>query len=201
MPPHSSLRLAAAALAAAAAAAAASPFAAGNLVVLRVGAAGSSTPLAAPGSAPVAAAVFLDELNPTYALAQGAVQSIAAPGVTLAGNDYVQGSLSLSADGASASFAGVGAPAGASATGNQGAACVGTCWPGFTRVIARVAWDGGVSAATTLSAAAGFDGVIKGVCARDASGYYVVGNSTSVNAIVGYVPHGSSNGFVPLYSA
>jgi hypothetical protein len=166
--------------------------------VLRVGAAGSSTPLAAAGSAPVAAAIFLDELVPAYALAQGAVQSVAVQGVTLTGNDYLLGTLSLSADGSFATFAGVGAPAGASATGNQGAACVGACWPGFTRVLARVAWDGSVAASTTLSAAA-FGGVVKGVCAADAGGYYVVGNS-SASHVIGYVPHGSSDSFTSLYS-
>ena len=197
MAAHSPLRLAAAALAAVAAASAAAPFAAGNLLVLRVGAGGS--PLAPPNSPPVAAAVFLDELNPAFALGQGPVQSIAAPGVTLTNNDYVLGALSLAADGASAVFGGVGATAGTSATGNLGASCVGPCFPGLTRVVARVAWDGGVAASTTLSAAK-LDGTIKAVCALDARGYYVVANSSSVNAVVGYVPHGSSDGFVPLYS-
>ena len=197
MAAHSPLRLAAAALAAVAAASAAAPFAAGNLLVLRVGASGS--PLAPPNSPPVAAAVFLDELDPAFALAQGPVQSIAAPGVTLTNNDYVLGALSLAADGASAVFGGVGATAGASATGNLGASCVGSCFPGLTRVVARVAWDGGVAASTTLSAAK-LDGTIKAVCALDARGYYIVANSSSANAVVGYVPHGSSDGFVPLYS-
>ena len=49
------------------------------------------TPLAAAGSAPVAAPVFLDEIYPAYALAEGPVQTIAVPGLTVANNDYTTG--------------------------------------------------------------------------------------------------------------
>jgi len=171
---NSPLRLAAL-CSAAAAAAAASPFTAGNLVLLRVGAAGSLAPLAPANSAPVAAPVFIDELAPSFG---GLAQSIAVSGVTATNNDYTTSTLSLAADGASAVFAGSGAPAGVLATGGGAIACSGACYPGFTRVLARVAWDGGVSTSTALPAEA-FGGQVKGVCAMDSRGFFVSALNTN----------------------
>ena len=121
-------------------------FTPGNLLVLRVGASGS--PLAPPNSPPVAAAVFLDELNPAFALGQGPVQSIAAPGVTLTNNDYVLGALSLAADGASAVFGGVGATAGTSAIGYRATLVV----PAGTAIAVRATSIGNTSKARATPA-------------------------------------------------
>ena len=66
----------------------------------------------------------------------------------------------------------------------------GSCFPGVNRVIARVSWDGSVDTSSAPSAAA-FDGLVKGACSIDGSGFFVVGNSSTVG--LGFQPFGQAS--------
>ena len=188
------LRLACAALAAAAAAAAGAPFGADSLLVLSVG--DGATVLGNASQAARAVPVFLTEVSGSGAVLRAAW---AVPGVTLADNDYTNGLLTLSADGASAAFAGLGAPAGTpstfgAASGATGLApactTAGSCFAGYARIVAMVTSDGSVDTSTRLTAST-YGGVIKGVCApAGAPGFLVAGNDTAYG--LAYVPRGAT---------
>ena len=172
---------------AAARGAAAADFQLTNVVLLRVGD-GTGSSLTAR-----AAPVYLDEVYPAYAAAQGRVSSRLVAGATLPANDFTMGTAQLSADGAFATFGAIAAPV--NSTSPTPCTAAGSCFPGVARVLARVAWDGSVSTATTVDPAS-WSGLIKGACSVDGSSYFVVGNSSTIG--LGWKAHGS--GTAPLIS-
>jgi hypothetical protein len=173
-------------------AATAAPFKDGNLVAMRVGRGGTLTQ--------AATAVFLDE----YTVSGAIVQSILMP-VTVSGSDLLIGQLSRSADGAYLTFGALSAPEGTPAgcgTGGYGYKNTvrNSCFKDWPRAIVRV--DAGGNVAVTNLSASVYDGIIKGVCTYDGSGYYIVGNSSvaSGSAGVAWVPHGGSTAASLVYS-
>ena len=110
------------------------------------------------------------------------------PGVTLSATDRFLGTLSRCADGSCVAFA-----AGTDAPGTMPLAAA----PYFPapRVVVRVSADGTVDTSTTIPATA-FNGIVKGVCSFDGSGYWVVGNNSD-GGCVGFVPHGGG-GYVTV---
>ena len=169
----------------------------GNLVAMRVGRGGG--PAAALTQA--ATAVFLDEYTPAGAL----VQSLLMP-VTISGYDLLIGQLSRSADGAYLTFGALSAPEGTPAgcgTGGYGYTNTvpNSCFANWPRAIVRV--DAGGNVAVTNLSASVYDGIIKGVCTYDGSGYYIVGNASvaSGSAGVAWVPHGGSTATSLAYNS
>jgi sugar lactone lactonase YvrE len=147
----------------------------GNLIVLRVGTPGSGT-LLSSNYAPV----YLVEINPSSTSTP--VSSTLISGVTLSGTDYTQGSLSLSADKSNLYFGGMLASAGTS---------VSTSSPYGSNARAIVRIDSSETVYTTSLSNTVYNGVIKAVCAKDSSGGWILGNSSTI--AVGFVTDGSTN--------
>ena len=155
-------------------------FAASSVIVLRVG----------DGSAALStstAPLFLDEYGPsggansTWARAQ----SVAVSGVTLSGTDYTQGAFSRAADQGSLALAGVAAPAGT-------APLAAVPWFAFDRVVAS--FDRSGTATLTPIASSSYDGIIKGVCTFDGSGFWVVGNASTATPVgIGYIARSAAS--------
>ena len=164
-----------------------------SLLALRVASSAGATPACPSADAACARAteVYLDEYDvgtlPTFSLVR--TQLIA--GVTLSGTDFYVGQLVPCADGSCVIFAaGTDAPGTAPQAGPP-------YWPA-PRVIVRISQDGTIDASTRI-AAADFNGVVKGVCSFDGSGYWVVGNATN-GGCVGYVKHGAGAGAAGGYT-
>jgi len=124
--------------------------------------------------------VYIDEYN--Y-ITGGLIGSQTLAGITLSGNDQYVGALSRCADGTCTVFGAQTAPTSTVAT---------TTSPYFTgnRVIVRVKSDNSIDTSTTL-AQADYNGLFKGVCSKDGTGYWIAGNAT--NTCIGYVAHGTSS--------
>ena len=165
---------------------AAGPFAASTLLAVRVASSDTAPACPSPDAAcSRATEVWLDEYDITQRPFFGLVRTSRIPGVTLSGTDRALGTLTPCADGTCVVFA-----AGTDAPGTAPLPS-----PPFfpaPRVIVRISSDGSVDTSTTIAAAA-FNGIIKGVCSFDGSGYWVVGNNTDA-ACVGYVRHGGGAG-------
>ena len=164
-----------------------SPYPLTSLLLVRVGDGFGSTLTAR------AAPVYLDEVYPAFAASQGRVSSRLVEGATLPANDWSVGGAQLSGDGAFATFGAVAAPV--NVTSPVPCTLPGSCFPGIARVLVRVSWDGSVSTATTLDPAS-WSGLVKGACAADGAGYFVVGNSSTV--ALGWKAHGTSTVAQPL---
>ena len=147
----------------------------GNLVILRVGTPGSGSALSS-NYAPV----YLVEINPSSSSTP--VSSTLISGVTLSGTDYTQGSLSLSADKSNLYFGGMLASTGTSVSSSSP-------YGSNARAIVRI--DSSKSVYTTSISNTVYDGVIKAVCAKDSSGGWILGNSSTI--AVGFVTDGSTN--------
>jgi hypothetical protein len=161
-------------------------FSPANLLALRVASASGACP-SGDVACSRAEQVYLDEYDisqlPTFAL----VTSVPVAGVTLSSTDFYLGQLTACADGSCVMFAAGTDVAGApTLTGRP-------YLPG-ARVIVRIAQDGTVDT-TTHIAASDYDGIIRGVCSFDGSGYWVVGNASA--GCVGYVRHGVPAGAAP----
>jgi hypothetical protein len=156
------------------------PFAAGSVLVVRVG----------DGSSALTGALAPLALEEVAASAAGALLQTVSTTLAAAGNDPTLGALTRSANGQFAVLVGVsgvgpGLPAGAAAP---------FFGPFSTRSIARVAADGSVDASTQLPVAA-YDGLLRGACSLNGSGYFLVGNSSGTalagnSSGVAFVPHG-----------
>ena len=154
-------------------------FAASSLVVLRVG----------DGSAALTsstAPLYFDEygLGGPNGTAWTRLQTVALSGITLSGTDYTQGGFSRAADQGSLALAGVAAPAGT-------APLTAVPWFPFDRVIAS--FDRAGVATLTPIAASVYDGLIKGVCTYDGSGFWVAGNTSTATPVgIGYIARGAA---------
>jgi sugar lactone lactonase YvrE len=146
-----------------------------NLILLRVGTPGIGT-LLSSNYAPV----YLVEINPSSSSTP--VSSTLISGVTLSGTDYTQGSLSLSADKSNLYFGGMLASTGTS---------VSTSSPYGSNARAIVRIDSSETVYTTSLSNTVYDGVLKAVCAKDSSGGWILGNSSTI--AVGFVTDGSTN--------
>ena len=200
MPPPpaapASLPLLAALLAAPLAAASGAAYGASSLLVLRVGD-GSARPLANASLPPWAAPAFLLEINSVAGTLVGAAHAV--PGLTITGNDYTAGTLTRSPDGAFAAFGGLGAPVGTPASAGLTCTVAGSCFAGYSRVLARVAFDGSVDTSTVLPHST-LGGLIKGTClTAGGQGFYIAVNDTAVG--IGYVPFGSSGPITDAHGA
>ena len=159
-------------------AAAAPAFNMNSLLVLRVG--DGTAPLTA-----ASAAVFIDEYDSSLAAAAAPTSTrpvSTSDSVSLSGTDWGQGTLTRSVDGANVFFSAVRAPVGTAAQAT-------TPWIPGDRVVVRLSVGGATFSTTTVPATA-YDGLIRSVCAKDANGFFVVGNSTTVG--VGYLPSGTT---------
>jgi hypothetical protein len=175
-----------AAVLAALAARPAAGYSSSSLLLLRAaGAAGPPNCPSADAACSRAAQVFLDEYAKDGSGAYQLAASTAVPGVTLSSTDFFLGALSPCADGSCVAFA---------ANTDAPGTAPGATAPFFPapRVIVRVNMDGSVDTSTRL-AASDYDGIIKGVCSFDGSGYWVVGNASN-GGCVGYVKHGATAG-------
>ena len=169
--------------AASAAAATACRFQTSSLLLLRVGdgvACPSPTGLAACSW--TTAPMYLDEYNAQTGVK---VQTIALPAsLSMGASEPFTGALSRCGDGSCVVLGGaVAAP-----PGTVGAAAV-PYFP-FPRPVVRVSASGAVDASTQLPYTL-YNGLVKGACSIDGSGYWVAGNTTTLGMV--YVPHGAQN--------
>ena len=148
-----------------------------SLLVVRVG-----DGVACPSSSAActrAAPLFLDEID----MVSGALLSTQAiPGATLSANDQYVGALSRCGNGACVVF-------GAQADGAGTAATAASPYFAGSRIVVRIGASGAADTSTRLSLAS-YNGLFKGVCSLDGSGFWVAGNSTT--GCVSYVAFGSS---------
>jgi len=115
------------------------------------------------------------------------VQTISLPSLSISANDFYLGQMQLCADGSCAVFA-----------AQETAPFSNVLYPGHVnyvggvltrpyingnRVLARINVDGTVDTSTKINAA-NYDGIIKGVCALDSTGFYIAGNATGNKGIV-----------------
>ena len=115
------------------------------------------------------------------------VQSIALPSLSISANDFYLGQMQLCADGSCAVFA-----------AQETAPFSNVLYPGHVnyvggvltrpyingnRVLARITTSGTVDTSTKINAA-NYDGIIKGVCALDSTGFWIAGNATGGKGIV-----------------
>ncbi len=148
----------------------AAQFSMGNLVVVRVGANGSTTTLNN-----AAFATFLDEYTPTGTL----VQSIAMPSsvnganrrFVLGGSAVSEGQLALSASGDYLTLGGYDADAATAAIGTTSSANV-------NRVVARVGFNGTVDTTTTTTAFSAQS--IRGAVSNDGGQFWMTGGTGGV---------------------
>ena len=133
-----------------------------------------------------AAPLALNEYN----LATGAlVSSTRIAGATLSATDQYVGALSRSADGTCVVFGANAAPSATAASANAIARVQpGPYFPGNV-VVVKVGANGVPDTTTQLSSAA-YNGIIKGACTFDGSGFWLAGNAS--NTCVGYVAYGLS---------
>jgi hypothetical protein len=115
------------------------------------------------------------------------VQTISLPSLSISANDFYLGQMQLCADGSCAVFA-----------AQETAPFSNVLYPGHVnyvggvltrpyingnRVLARIRVDGTVDTSTKINAA-NYDGIIKGVCALDSTGFWIAGNATGNKGIV-----------------
>ena len=152
-----------------AAPAGAATFAAGDLVVVRVG-----TGATALSSA--ATAVFLDEYAPDGTLVQSVPLPTAAAGsnvpLTMSGSATSEGALNLSSDGRYLTLAGYGTVPGTASVASTTSASV-------PRVVARVAADGSVDTSTALTDAHSGNNV-RGAVTDDGSRFWTTGGAGGI---------------------
>jgi len=150
-----------------------------SLLVLRVGD-GTACP-STTATCTGARGLYVDEYNTNTG---GLVGSTAITGVTLSSTDQYVGALSRCGDGSCVVFGGQTVASGTGAT---------TTSPFFTgdRVVVRINSAGTIDTSTKI-AQADYNGLFKGVCSFDGTGYFIAGNATTT--CVGYVAHGSISG-------
>jgi hypothetical protein len=125
----------------------------------------------------------------------GLVQSLIMPNVTMSANDFYLGQMQPCADGSCAVFA-----------AQEGPPYTNVLYPGRVgyvggvltrpyingnRVIVQIQPNGIIDFTTKISASS-YDGIIKGVCAQDSSGYWIAGNATGNKGII-QMFHGAVN--------
>ncbi|MER7251718.1 ExeM/NucH family extracellular endonuclease [Kribbella sp. NPDC000426] len=161
-------------------------FAAGNIVVTRVGdGSGALSSAAAP--------VFLDEYTPAGTLVQTIPMPTGSSGanhrLTMSGSATSEGALALSADGKYLTLGGYDADPGT-------ASVVGTPTTTVSRVVGRVAGDGAVDTTTAITDT--FSGAnVRGAVSDDGSRFWVVGSNGGVRL----APLGSSGATTQINSA
>ena len=130
------------------------------------------------------------------------VQSIAMPTLSISANDWYLGQMQPCADGSCAVFAAQGiAPFSNVLYPGQVSYVGGVLTRPYingNRVMVRIKTDGTVDTSTTIDAA-NYDGIIKGVCAQDSTGFWIAGNATGGKGIV-YMAAGAVNTHTVVYN-
>jgi hypothetical protein len=129
------------------------------------------------------------------------VQSISLPVLSISANDWYLGQMQPCADGSCAVF-----------SAQETAPYSNIFYPGQenyvggiltrpyingNRVMVRIKTDGTVDMSTKIDAA-NYDGIIKGVCAQDSSGFWIAGNATGNKGII-YMNSGAVNTHTVVY--
>jgi hypothetical protein len=141
------------------------------------------------------APIRLNEYSGTIPDSPGLVQSWILPNVTISANDFYLGQMQPCADGSCAVFA-----------AQEAAPYTNVLYPGRVgyvggvltrpyingnRVMVRINPNGNIDYTTKIDAT-NYDGIIKGVCALNGTGFWVAGNATGNKGII-YMANGAMN--------
>jgi hypothetical protein len=141
------------------------------------------------------APIRLNEYSGTTPDSPGLVQSWTLPDVTMSANDFYLGQMQPCADGSCAVFA-----------AQEAAPYTNVLYPGRVgyvggvltrpyingnRVMVRINPNGNIDYTTKIDAT-NYDGIIKGVCALNGTGFWIAGNATGNKGII-YMANGAIN--------
>jgi len=147
------------------------------------------------------APIQLVEFNANTANA-GSVQSISMPSLSMSANDFYLGQMQPCADGSCAVFAAQETVPSPSVLYPGRVGFVGGTltrpYIDGNRVMVRITTSGTVDTSTKIDAV-NYDGIVKGVCAQDSTGFWIAGNATGGKGIV-YMAAGAVNTHTVVYS-
>jgi len=146
------------------------------------------------------APIQLVEYNANTANA-ASVQTISMPSLSISANDWYLGQIQPCADGSCAVFSAQGTPPFSSVLYPGHVSYVGGTltipYVNGDRVMVRIKSDGTVDTSTKISAA-NYDGIVKGVCAQDSTGFWIAGNATGKGIV--YMAAGAVNTHTVVYA-